>query len=244
MKGSLIALALVACIATPVWAQQTGGVKLSDDVLGDPDAQGKAVFRTMQLNALASSRGATGGQVQAQTGATNDTSDLSRFQAKHQQMITGLRGDSGFLGGFRFGQATQQSAFDRMAKPVPADGGAFVDGAFGGGDLFIGEDGGGGRVLVQKTVNVTNNFEGPASFVEGNGNIVQQNAAGGGGPTAQQQIVTETRRSRDKAAGIPGSAGQRPSVRRDAGRVSGGGNSNIAVGPGATAQQQVVTIAR
>jgi hypothetical protein len=166
MRYRLWVLALSALASTTAAAQDQGGLKLDKGVIDNPDAQAAAIQNTLRLQMLAP------GRVQGGPPDANQGDALSRSQ-KNQQGISKLRGDSGFLGGFQFGQPTQQSGIDRLAKPpAPADQGVFDPAA----------------VTVEKTVNV---FRGPVSVIEGDNNVVQQQVSPGTGPAAQQQIVTK-----------------------------------------------------
>src|ERR1051326_1595851 len=139
MNRKLAVIALLACIAQPVWAEEEG-VSLTDAVLDDPDAPSHIVddvipfsdfaigYRPASSMAapidsplkLATSAWATPAPGPTQTDAPSDPFDITRFQTKHQQLFIGLRGDAGLLGGFSFGRPTQQSALDRSARAAPA----------------------------------------------------------------------------------------------------------------------------
>jgi hypothetical protein len=102
--------------------------------------------------------------------------------AKHQQMIAGLRGDAGFLGGFSFGTPRAAS---RQPVQVAQDEGFFDEGTGFGFESGSGSHGGrrGARPIII-------NNQGPLAVTVGNGNLVQQQSATGPGPIAQQQVAT------------------------------------------------------
>jgi hypothetical protein len=102
--------------------------------------------------------------------------------AKHQEMIAGLRGDAGFLGGFSFG--TPRAGSRQQVQVAQDDG--FFDPGFG----FGSEPGVGGGGNRRGRGPVIINNQGPLAVTVGDGNLVQQQSATGPGPVAQQQVVT------------------------------------------------------
>ena len=98
-------------------------------------------------------------------------------QALHQNMISRLRGDQGFLGGFSFGQPLAPSRQVQVAD----DGGRLRRPGFSG---FAS---GGHRRHHGRPIIINN--QGPLAVTNGNGNVVQQQSAIGSGPIAQQQVA-------------------------------------------------------
>jgi hypothetical protein len=86
-------------------------------------------------------------------------------QAAHRNMVARVRGDGGFLDGFAFGQPVAPSRF-----PVAPQGQGFN--------------------LVLPPPVIIDHASGPIAFIDGDGNVIQQQSATGSGPIAQQQVAT------------------------------------------------------
>jgi len=150
------ALTLLA-MAAPAVAQESGGLALAANVGKGPVGLARALpFTPTPL-------------ITAQD-FHNAAMPASR-SAQNQDMITRLRGDPGFLGGFAFGSPLAAS------RQVAT-----------GQDGF-GFDGGPGRHRHHGGRPIIINNEGPLAVTVGNGNVVQQQSASGPGPIAQQQIA-------------------------------------------------------
>jgi hypothetical protein len=108
--------------------------------------------------------------------------------ARDQDMITRLRGDAGYLGGFSFGSPLSASV--QPTQQAPFDGSGYGGHQHGHGGRR------GPRQVVVNRVDVTT-FQGPV--VVGNNNSVQQQTASGSGPIALQQVM-----SRPGASGTGG----------------------------------------
>ena len=144
-QATLAALAFLA-LGSPTFAQDSGGVRLSPNAGRGPTGLAQPLPVTWRPLVTASD---------LQAGPT-----AADRQARHQGMISKLRGDAGFLGGFSFGTPLAASR-----QPIPADGG------FG----------------FESAPIVINN--GPVAITVGNDNVIQQQTADGSGPVAQQQVA-------------------------------------------------------
>ena len=159
IRTTLFASILLA-LALPAAAQQSGGLRIAPEAKGGPVglARPLPVANTL-ITAADLQRG---------------MSPTDR-QALHQNMISRLRGDQGFLGGFSFGQPLAPSRQVQVAD----DGGGFDSG---------GAFASGGHHRHHNRPIIINN-QGPLAVTNGSGNLVQQQSAIGSGPIAQQQVV-------------------------------------------------------
>ncbi len=172
------ALAVLAALATPAAAQESGGI-----VLAPQNARGPTgLARMLPFVPFAVSAA----DVQASLKATDHS-------ARHQEMIAHLRGDAGYLGGFAFGRplsASVQPVPRVQSAPEPDFG--FADGQGYGGDPGYADGSGRGRrgprQIVLNQIDVTT-YQGPV--VIGNNNNVQQQTANGSGPIALQQVLSQ-----------------------------------------------------
>ncbi len=158
------ALAVLASLATPAAAQESGGLTLAPRNARGPT--GLARMLPFVPNAVSAA------DVQASLKATDHS-------ARHQEMIAHLRGDAGFLGGFAFGRPLSASVQPIQRVPLAPE----PD--FGTAD---GQGYGGRRRPRQIVLNQT--FEGPV--VIGDNNNVQQQTANGTGPIALQQVLSQS----------------------------------------------------
>ena len=158
------ALAVLASLATPAAAQESGGLTLAPRNARGPT--GLARMLPFVPNAVSAA------DVQASLKATDHS-------ARHQEMIAHLRGDAGFLGGFAFGRPLSASVQPIQRVPLAPE----PD--FGTAD---GQGHGGRRRPRQIVLNQT--FEGPV--VIGDNNNVQQQIANGSGPIALQQVLSQS----------------------------------------------------
>jgi hypothetical protein len=156
VRSTLLAMALLA-MALPATAQESGGLRIAPEAKGGPVGLARPLPEARALITAADMQGAM--------------SPTDR-QAQHQSMITRLRGDPGFLGGFSFGQPLAAS---RQQAPSFDDSG----GGFG---LPSGHRHHRSRPIVI-------NNQGPLAVTVGNDNLVQQQSANGPGPIAQQQVA-------------------------------------------------------
>lgn len=147
----------VLAMAAPAAAQEAGGLALAPGTNGGPVGLARPLpfVRPPFLTA----RDLQGGITAADR------------QAQHQNMITKLRGDAGFLAGFSFG--TPLAASRQQVQTLPDDAGFGFRRRHGHGD---------GPIII--------NNEGPLALTVGNGNVVQQQSSSGSGPIAQQQVAT------------------------------------------------------
>ena len=158
----LIAFAIAAPAAAQ--AQDAGGLPLAPEWLKNGGPTGLAKPLPFVYPSF------TAQDVQSASKATNRT-------AKHQELVGRVRGDAGYLGGFRLGTPNSAS----VQNPGGVDG-------FGADGIGFG---GGGRRAPSKRVIVNNNtFEGPVAITSGQGNNVQIQSATGNGPIALQQVTT------------------------------------------------------
>jgi hypothetical protein len=168
----LIAALAMLVSAAPSWAQEAGGLRLAPGGGSGPVGLARALpFTPMPF--------VTARDIQASAMPADRS-------AKHQQMIAGLRGDAGFLGGFSFG--TPRAASRQQVQVAQDDG--FFDPGFGFGfepGFDPGSGGGGGRRGGRPVII---NNQGPLAVTVGDGNLVQQQSATGPGPVAQQQVAT------------------------------------------------------
>jgi hypothetical protein len=155
VRSTLLAMALLA-MALPATAQESGGLRIAPEAKGGPVGLARPLPEARALITAADMQGAM--------------SPTDR-QAQHQSMITRLRGDPGFLGGFAFGQPLAASR-----QQVPS-----FDDSGGGGSPS------GHRHHRSRPIVINN--QGPLAVTVGNGNVVQQQSAIGSGPIAQQQIA-------------------------------------------------------
>src|SRR4051794_2687078 len=151
-RSLLLGLALAAAFAGSSAAQEAGGIAVAPEAVGglsglarlpDPVFPGGAA-QTLEAGMAPADR-----------------------QAGHQAMIARLRGDSGYLGGFAFGQPLAPS----RTLSVAASPYGLVES---------------GGVLQQPVV--IDNFGGPIAVANGDGNVIQQ-ATAGSGTVGQQQIA-------------------------------------------------------
>ena len=150
----LSALLLLIATALPAMAQDAGGLRLAPGLNGGPVGLARPLPLTRAP--LVTARDLQGGMTPADR------------QALNQSMISRVRGDAGYLGGFAFGAA-------RTASRQPVQ--------------DWGADAGNGRGHRRPQPIVINN-NGPLAVTVGNGNLVQQQSASGPGPIAQQQVAT------------------------------------------------------
>jgi hypothetical protein len=152
----LLASALLA-LALPAAAQEAGGLRIAPEAKGGP---------------VGLARPLPGAQALITAHDLQGTMAPADRQALHQNMITRLRGDPGFLSGFSFGQP---NAASRQQEQAFDDSGGFAGST-------------GHRHHHQSRPIVINN-QGPLALTVGNGNTVQQQSAITTGPVAQQQIA-------------------------------------------------------
>jgi hypothetical protein len=168
----LFSLLALLALAEPALAQESGGLRLAPGVNGGPVGLARPLPFTPPPFLTAHDM-------------QNGTTAADR-QAKNQSMITRLRGDAGFLGGFSMG--TPLAASRQPALPVLPD--QFADGGFADGGFANGGTGRGHGHRHHGSPPVVINNQGPLALTVGNGNVVQQQSANGPGPIAQQQIAT------------------------------------------------------
>lgn len=166
----VLSVLLLGAAGTPGIAQEAGGLRLAPNVGRGPVGLAQPLpFVPSLITAQ-----------QAQNGMTP-----VGHQALNQDRITALRGDPGFLAGFRFG--TPLAASRQPIAPPPDDGFGF---------------GGFGRRRHHRHTPIIINNEGPLAVTVGNGNVVQQQSAIGSGPIAQQQVSTTSGASGGGAANV------------------------------------------
>ena len=169
------ALAVLASLATPAAAQESGGLTLAPRNARGPT--GLARMLPFVPNAVSAA------DVQASLKATDHS-------ARHQEMIAHLRGDAGFLGGFAFGRPLSASVQPIQRVPLaPEPDFGSADGQGYGGDPAYGDGSGHGRRRPRQIV-LNQTFEGPV--VIGDNNNVQQQIANGSGPIALQQVLSQS----------------------------------------------------
>ncbi len=185
----IAALAVLAALAAPATAQESGGIALAPQIARGPTGLAR-------LPSFARP-GVTAADVQASMTATDRS-------ARHQDMIARLRGDAGYLGGFAFGTPLSPSVQPVQQIPLAADPGfGSSDGSDNGGS-WHGHGGRGSRQIVVNRVDVTT-FQGPV--VVGNNNSVQQQTATGSGPIALQQVMSQPGASGTGAVNTIGPSG-------------------------------------
>src|SRR5690348_11967219 len=137
-RAPLLAAALLA-LALPAAAQEAGGLRISPAAKGGPVGLARPLPGAQALITAADLQGAM---------APADR------QALHQNMITRLRGDPGFLSGFSFGQPLAASR-----QPVPSfdDAGGFATSA--------------GHRHHHRSPPIVINNQGPLAVTVGNGNL-------------------------------------------------------------------------
>jgi hypothetical protein len=148
---ALLASGLLA-LALPASAQESGGLRIAPEAKGGPVGLARPL---PEVRTLITAADLQGGMTSADR------------QALHQDMISRLRGDPGFLAGFSFGQPLAPS---RQAQ------------SFDGGGSFAS-----GHRHHSRPIVINN--QGPLAVTVGNGNVVQQQSAIGSGPIAQQQVA-------------------------------------------------------
>jgi hypothetical protein len=164
---TLLASTLLA-LAVPAAAQEVGGLRIAPGAKGGP----VGIARPLpEVNTWI-----TAADLQRGMSPTER-------QSLHQGMISRLRGDPGFLGGFAFGQPVAPS----RQVPVADDSLGFVDGGFVDGGFIPGGGFASGGRRRERPIIINN--EGPLAVTTGNGNVVQQQSAIGSGPIAQQQLT-------------------------------------------------------
>jgi len=179
----LIPTLIFASLALPAAAQDVGGLKLSPRTSKWPHGLAQVL---------------QGAQTPFVTASDLQNAAKAKDRStKHQQMIASVRGDSGFLGGFSFGNplnASVQPPPKFQDDPGFVDGGSgnvFIDGStFVDASSFNGGNGGQGGHGRRRPVIINNTFDGPVAVTAGNGNVVQLSTAQGSGPIAQQQVAT------------------------------------------------------
>ena len=149
----LSGLAFLAC-ASSAFAQEAGGLRLAPGIGAGPVGLARPLLSAPMPFVTAHD---------LQNGMT-----AASHQAQNQAMISRLRGDAGYLGGFRFGTPFAAS----RQVPVPMDTGGAWDGS----------DPQQGRTII---IN-----EGPLAITNGNGNVIQLQSANSPGPIGQQQVAT------------------------------------------------------
>ena len=158
---TFIAVLTMLVSALPAMAQETGGTAIAPQFIGQGAVKGLARpllgARTPFLTAH-----------DVQNGMT-----AADHQAQNQTMISKIRGDAGFLGGFQFGQPLAASR------------------QLAGQDQGFGFDGGFHQRHRHDPQPIIINNQGPLAITNGNGNLVQQQSSIGAlGPVAQQQVAT------------------------------------------------------
>ena len=220
MIRTLLLPAALLLTAGTAAAQDAGGIGFAP---GGPSAanmaQAFAQPPRLPVFANAAPRGAPPGMM-----VTNPT--VSR-KSMHQQAITKIRGDAGFLGGFNKGQALAPSrqppppAFD-FAPPV------FIDAPF-----------------------IVNNFNSALNFAFGDGNVSQQGVKTGGEPVPTPPPPTQPSAPAvpampkvDPLMSTAGPLPHLPHALETGGVTFNNVNSsiNMAVGTGNTAMQKVRTV--
>jgi hypothetical protein len=188
---TLFASALIA-LAVPAMAQESGGLRISAAAGTGPHGLAQLL---PQVRTLVTAADVQGGMTAADR------------QALHQDMITRLRGDPGFLSGFSFGQPLAASR-----QPLPQSvGSGFWSGPghhhHHGGDQALATDPaspvqgtGTGAGRSRRSPIIINN-QGPLAVTVGNGNVVQQQSANGSGPIALQQVANSPGRAVNVASG-------------------------------------------
>ncbi len=158
MNRALTAAVALLASALPAMAQDAGGVRLAPGLNGGPVGLARPLPFTQTF---ITARDVQNGMTPAD------------HQAKNQSMITRLRGDAGFLGGFSMGTPLAPSRQIQMGSEE------------GSGGYDHQRRGGRGH---RQPIIINN--EGPLAVTVGNGNVVQQQSAFGTGPIAQQQVAT------------------------------------------------------
>lgn len=180
------ALAVLAGLATPAAAQESGGITLAPRNARGPTGLARMLpFVPFAVSAA---------DVQASLKATDHS-------ARHQEMVARVRGDAGFLGGFAFGRPLSASVQPIQRVPLapepdfgPADGQGY-----GGDPGYADGSGHGGRRRPRQIV-LNQTFEGPV--VIGDNNNVQQQTANGSGPIALQQVLSQSGASGAAGGGV------------------------------------------
>jgi hypothetical protein len=171
---SVLAALLLMGLTAPAMAQQSGGLMLAPGINGGPVGLARPLLSAPMPFITAQ---------QAQNGMTS-----SDHQAKNQAMITKLRGDAGFLGGFQFGTPLAGSRQQmQAAQAMPDDGGYEYRRHHGHGQ---------GPIII--------NNQGPLAVTVGDGNVVQQQSGKSAGPLAQQQVVNLPGSIAGKAINVAG----------------------------------------
>jgi hypothetical protein len=157
MKTPALLAALAAlAFAAPAGAQESGGVPLAPGAIGGPVGLARPL---PFVQTFITAHDVQGGM-----------SAASR-QSLHQNMITRLRGDPGYLAGFSGGMPLAPSR-----QPPPPDP-----------EFFDFPGGGGGHHHHRQPIIIN---QGPVAIAVGDGNVIQQQSASGPGPIAQQQVAT------------------------------------------------------
>ena len=185
------ALAVLAAIATPAGAQESGGIALALRNARGPTGLARMLpFVPFAVSAA---------DVQASLKATDHSAD-------HQAMIARLRGDAGYLGGFAFGRPLAASVQPIQRVPIaPEPDFGFADGQGYGGDPGYADGSGRGGRRRHRQIVLNQTFEGPV--VIGNNNNVQQQTANGSGPIALQQVLSQSGASGTASGGAVNIAG-------------------------------------
>lgn len=176
MRRALIpSLLLLAAVALPAAAQESGGLSITPEALSSGGPRGLARPLPFTFPSF------TAADMQAMPTA-------AERRQRNQSMIARVRGDGGFLDGFTRGQPNAGSRQRIRPAPEPVFAPVFVDAP-----TFVDQR---TEVLnfydIQERTKVVNRFEAPVAVTVGNGNVVQQQGASGagGGPIAQQQVAT------------------------------------------------------
>jgi hypothetical protein len=157
-RRSLLPILVLLALGAPAMAQESGGVPLAPNIKGGPVGLARPLpFTRPPLVTAQDLQGSV--------------SPADR-RAQHQDMISRLRGDPGFLSGFSFG--TPLALSRQPQASLPDDGGYRYRHSHGGH--------GAGPIII--------NNDGPLAVTVGNGNVVQQQSASGSGPIALQQVST------------------------------------------------------
>jgi hypothetical protein len=159
----IITLFALLVSAMPAMAQDAGGLAIAPQFIAQGAIKGLARPLFSANTPFLTARDVQNGMTAADR------------QAKNQTMISKIRGDAGFLGGFQFGQPLAAS------RQLPVQ------------DQSFGFEGGFHQRHRHGPQPIIINNEGPLAITNGNGNLVQQQSSVGAlGPVAQQQVATTT----------------------------------------------------
>ena len=182
MRRALIpSLLLLAAVALPAAAQESGGLGISPEALADGGPRGLARPLPFTFPSF------TAADMQSMPTA-------AERRQRNQSMIARVRGDGGFLDGFTRGRPNAASRQRPLPAPEPVFSPVFVDAStFVDATTFVDQR---TKVVnrfnIRERTEVVNRFEAPVAVTVGNGNVVQQQGARGpgAGPVAQQQVAT------------------------------------------------------